>query len=231
MTNLFKSLLVVAVALLGNLGLDLETPALAFNPNNITLVQDVYVKPTEPACLKIDEGIPAKIDMKKVRQSWLDWNNGIREAAKLDLYEMEPVLSLTAEKWSNRALGLGSITHKRDGQKTYYDYKKILSWFKDNGVEFANYKGYTMTENIGWGYYKCPADNADCTDNIIKAVRTTFDFFASEKKKNGVHWRSMMNSQYKKIGLGLALDGKNKKYYLTIHYGTELTATPGNVCD
>lgn len=181
-------------------------------------------------CYSIDQYIPKNVDMAKLRENWLSWNNGVRDAADLVPYVMEPELSWSAQNWSDRAKRLGSITHKRDGQAVYYDYKRMVNWFKELKLEFKNVSGSTFTENIGWGYYKCPADGSDCTEAMSKAIKTTFDFFAREKKANGVHWRSMMNKNYRKIGLGLALDAKKKKYYVTIHYGTEITSDPKPIC-
>jgi uncharacterized protein YkwD len=144
---------------------------------------------------------------------------------------LEPELSWSAQNWSDRAKRLGVLSHKRDGQTAYYDYKMILAWFKNLGLEFRNVNGITMTENIGWGYYRCPADGSDCTSNMTKAIRTTFDFYVSEKgKKNDAHWKSLMQKDFKQIGLGLALDKIKHKYYLTIHYDTAVTSKPVAIC-
>lgn len=201
--------------------------AKTFDPN-FKMVEDI--KPVLADCYKIDQYIPSNINMAKLRETWLGWNNEFRSKAGLPLYVMEPELSWSAQNWSDRAKRIGSITHKRDGQTAYYDYQKVVRWFKDLGLEFKTIGGVTMTENIGWGVYKCPADGSDCTEAMTKAVKTTLDFFASEKKANGVHWRSMMNKSYKQIGFGLALDQKAHKYYLTIHYGTEITSNPKAIC-
>jgi uncharacterized protein YkwD len=215
----------------------LEVPeAQAFDPNfqfvqDVVAIQPASIETAVVDCNPIDQYIPDNIDMSRVRAAWLDWNNGLRSKAGLAAYEMEPQLSWSAQNWSDRAKRLGVLNHKRDGQTAYYDYWKILAWFKNLGLEFKTMGGVTMTENIGWGYYKCPADGSDCTDAINSAVRTTFDFFLSEKgKAYDVHYRSLMHPSFKQIGFGLALDRQLKKYYLTIHYGTEITSNPKPIC-
>lgn len=227
----FSALMLV----LGGLGVN-AGEVQAFDPD-FPLVQDVIAPIDSQAasvsadCHAIDQYIPDNIDMERVRAAWLEWNNGLRSKAGLAAYEMEPQLSWSAQNWSDRAKRLGVLNHKRDGQTAYYDYWKVLAWFKNLGLEFKTIGGVTMTENIGWGYYQCPADGSDCTDAINKAIRTTFDFYLSEKgKANDVHYRSLIHKSFKKIGLGLSLDRKLKKYYLTIHYGTEITSNPKAIC-
>lgn len=208
-------------------------PARTFDPD-FTMVQDIItVKPVEPVaadCYKIDQYIPGNIDMAKLRQTWLDWNNDLRLGAGLKPYVLEPELDWSAQNWSDRAKRLGVISHKRDGSNAYYDYRRILNWFKDLNLEFQNVHGSTYTENIGWGFYKCPADGSDCTPAMTTAIKTTLDFFARERQSNGAHWRSMMNKDFQEIGLGLALDRVKHKYYLTIHYATAITSHPKAIC-
>ena len=61
---------------------------------------------------------------------------------------------------------------------------------------------------------------ADCTDEIIDATRGTWNFFYGERKSNGVHYRALVQPGFGLQGLGIAFSGK--KYYLTIHYGTQI---------
>jgi uncharacterized protein YkwD len=181
-------------------------------------------------CIPAIKELPVKADLSKLRQTWLDWNNGLRKKAGLKPYSITEELNLTSTEWSEEAVKKGTIVHKRPGQKVYYDYKRMVSWFKGWGVEFKNVNRATFVENIGWGYYKCPAEG-DCTEALTKAIRTTFDFFAKEKgKKYRPHYESLMKKDFRVIGVGLALDTKKHKYYLTVHYGTEITSKPLPVC-
>jgi hypothetical protein len=66
--------------------------------------------------------------------------------------------------------------------------------------------------------YGC--NEADCTDEVIEATRSTWNFFYRERAANGVHYRALTHKLFKIQGLGVAFSGK--KYYLTIHYGTQI---------
>ncbi|MCC6643235.1 hypothetical protein IT411_00630 [Candidatus Peregrinibacteria bacterium] len=224
---MIKNLLTISVIAMA-FGLMNTASAKTWDPNFQMVSEPI---PVVKDCYHIDQYIPATINMDKLRSTWLEWNNKIRREAGLTEYTLEPELSWSAQNWSDRAKRIGAITHKRDGQSVYYDYNRMIRWFRDLGLEFKNVNSSTMTENIGWGYYKCPADGSDCTEAMTKAIKTTYDFFASERKANGVHWRSMVNKNYREIGLGLALDAKKQKYYLTIHYATEITSNPKPICE
>ena len=167
--------------------------------------------------------------MDKVRTTWLQWYNDARNDQGLAPYVYDVQLDRTAATWSEYSKDKGSITHKRPGQTAYYDYWLIKDWFKNLGLEFANVNGETYTENIGWGYYNC--SGSDCTDQLLDSIRTTFDFFMGEKNQSyRPHYESIMNAGFKKIGLGIAIDPDAKKYYLTVHYATEITSHPAGVC-
>lgn len=183
-------------------------------------------------CLANYKRLPINVDLNKLRQTWLNWNNAARKEAGLNDYARNIDLAFSATTWSNRAVQKGAINHQRDGQSAYYDYNKINAWFKNLGLQFKNVKRATFTENIGWGYYQCPADTkADCTEALTKAIRTTFDFFIGEKnKKYRPHYESLMKPEFKIIGLGIALDQAKHKYYLTVHYGTEIVSKNLPLC-
>ncbi len=180
-------------------------------------------------CQDLVDDVPYSVNMKRVRATWISWNNEVRVPLGLKSYISEPQLSQTAVGWSDLAKKRGFINHKRDGQTAYYDYKMIESWFAGKGLTFENVNRATFTENIGWGYYKCDKD--DCTDALIKAIRSTFDFFMSEKgKAYSPHYKSIVKPEFREIGLGIAVDVAAKKYYLTVHYGTDITSNPVSFC-
>lgn len=190
-------------------------------------------KPSLTACDLIQEVCPENsfsgygdenlknVDMAKVRVSWLAWYNSERMKAGLQPYTYNNTLNKTAYIWSTYSKDIGSMSHKRPGQEAYYDYNIIKEWFRNLGVEFENVSTVTFTENIGWGPYSC--SSADCTQNLIDNVRSTFDFYMAEKDKaDRPHYNSVMNKYFKEIGLGIVVDTAQKKYYLTVHYGTKI---------
>lgn len=182
------------------------------------------------SCQPLGEELPTSIDMNKVRETWLSWNNGKRTAAKLDPYTLNPQLSRTATTWSRLASAKGSIDHKRYGKKAYYDFWALRDWFKEQGLTFKRVHSQEFVENIGWGVYRC--SDADCTDELLSSIRSTFDFFYGEKnKKYRPHYESLMSDTYNEIGVGIAIDEDAGKYYITVHYDTEITSNPLKICE
>jgi len=178
-------------------------------------------------CDMFEQEAIAKVDMQEVQRVWLAWINNARAEEGLVPYSINKQLIRTAWIWSDQARDTGSLTHKRTPQAAYYDYKAIGKWFSNLGLDFANLKGTTYTENIGWGYVSCK--QADCTGDMIKAIRSTFDFFMSEKgKAYAPHYNSIVNANFTEIGMGLVVE--DSKYYLTTHYGTKITSNPPPIC-
>jgi uncharacterized protein YkwD len=176
----------------------------------------------------VDPSVPG-VDMEEVRRVWRSWVNGVRAEQGLDPYVADRQLDRTAAAWAQQAAREGSISHKRPGQTAYYDYAIIKKWFEEFGLSFRNVDGSTFTENIGWGKYACTS--SDCTDSLLKAVRTTFDFFVAEKNKTErAHWNSIVNDHFRRIGVGVAVNPAAGNYYLTVHYGTAFERDPKPIC-
>ncbi len=181
------------------------------------------------SCVWDEQSVPANVNVQEVERTWLGWINGVRVARGLPGYSYDKQLERTAIAWSGRAKAKGSISHKRDGQTLYYDYPRIEQWFKDEGLTFLNDHSMTFTENIGYGYYDCA--KKDCTQALIAAIRTTFDFYKSEEgKKDAPHWNSIINPRFRLLGVGIAVDEVAKTYYITTHYATRITSDPEPVC-
>jgi uncharacterized protein YkwD len=186
-------------------------------------------KLTSQACVPLGENLPNTIDMDRVRSTWLGWYNDVRAAEGLSAYTLNDQLSRTATVWSEYSETQGKMSHNRPGTTVYYDYPAIEAWFKDLGLTFKNVSRVTFTENIGWGIFSCEA--SDCTDALIDSIRSTFNFYMAEKNDSyRPHYNSVMNAYFKEIGLGLALDETTHKYYLTVHYATEITSNPPSIC-
>lgn len=180
-------------------------------------------------CTSINVQNVPNVDMQKVQDTWLGWNNDLRQSLNLPAYALDGTLNLTAANWSLYSVKRGTINHKRYEGSPYYDYKASEKWFENFGLSFLNKNSMTFTENIGWGPYSC--SKKDCTDELLAAIRTTFDFYTGEKGKlNDAHYLSLVNPQYKIIGVGIAVSEKQKRYYLTVHYATAFSSTSGDVC-
>ncbi len=182
------------------------------------------------SCINVPEAsLPHDVNMDQVRDTWLSWNNQLRAEKGLAPYVLDENLNITAGNWAAYAAKRGSIDHKRYKGSPYYDYSAIEDWFSDKGVTFENLNRYTFTENIGWGPYSCAAK--DCTGKLSNEIRSTFDFYLSEKnRKDKPHYNSLMNPSFQRIGIGIAENTAQKRYYLVVHYGTELTSSPVQAC-
>ena len=177
-----------------------------------------------------DASIPSNIDMSQVRQTWLDWYNGVRADAGLSAYTYNSYLNDSATTWSEYMKSTGSMSHMRPGQTSYYDYAKITDWFKNLGLTFNNEHGVTYSENIGAGTYRC--SSSDCTQTLINAIKNIFDGYMAEKGTSyTAHYDSVMNKYFKEIGLGISIDTSKEWFYLTVHYTVGLASHPGEMCD
>lgn len=178
-------------------------------------------------CTPFDDPAPPGVDMEEVRHAWFQWVNDVRAQQGLSAYLQEQHLNQTALLWSQQAAAKGSISHQRPGQTAYYDYARMEQWFADQELSFRLVGQSAFAENIGWGTYSCTT--GDCTQTLIHAVRTTFDFFVAERNKaSQAHWKSLVNPSYALMGIGIATS--SGKYFLTVHYATEMTSHPQALC-
>lgn len=164
------------------------------------------------------------IDIQKVKDKWLLWNNEVREWLWKKAYSYDSKLEKTAYEWSNISKNSWIVTHKRSSWDSYYDYYKISNWFKDRGVVCKNVYWVTYSENIGYWYYSC--NDWECSDELIDSLKSTFDFYMAEKYKSSqTHYLSLINSYFTKIWLWIDISNSwnwKYKYYLTVHYCTEV---------
>ncbi len=183
----------------------------------------------QDSCTQVNVQTISHVDMTAVRNAWLGWYNDYRATQGLSPYTLDTSLDTTAGNWSLFAAKRGTISHKRTWKAAYYDYDAIEQWFAAKGLTFKNVSSRTFTENIGWGIYDC--DSADCTQEMIDSIRTTFDFFMSEKgKANSSHYNTIVSPQFTKMGVGIAVDPATSRYYLTAHFATDFSSSPPAFC-
>jgi uncharacterized protein YkwD len=179
-------------------------------------------------CLRINAQNVEHVDVDGLRARWLEWMNGLRASQGLKPYALNEHLNATASNWSTFSVARGTIDHRRTPKAAYYDYGGIERWFSGKGLDFAKIGGKTFTENVGWGVYRCKSD--DCTQSLTDATRSTFDFFLSERGSNGPHYRSLVSPQFTMVGIGVALSPAQGRYYLTLHYATDIVSEPAPLC-
>lgn len=160
-------------------------------------------------------------DIDSIKNSWLIWTNNERNIVWIDNLFMNEKLNSTSLEWSTYSKNRTYIDHKRPWQKSYYDYYKILNWFNSKWLYFKNVNRTTFSESIWRNNYFCKTD--DCTEVLRTSVYKTFSMFLREKwKKYAPHYNSMINKNFKNIWVGIVLDEIKKKYYITIHYSTDI---------
>lgn len=163
----------------------------------------------------------ANVDMSRVRTEWLSWYNATRSSLGRGVYSYDSRLDKTAQDW-NKVFAAGKWLnhHRRSPSDSYYNFTKISTWFADRWVVGKVSGGATTTENVGYGYYRCT--ESDCTDELIAAIRTTYDFFMSEKGKSfDAHYQSIIQPHFTKIWLDIIVEPSDNRYYLTVHYITD----------
>jgi len=158
----------------------------------------------------------------EVRKYWLDLLNWVRDWVWVKKYSYEKSLDITAKKWSDLAVKRWEITHKVHSWDSYYDYKKKEKWMKKNGVICKNIKRATFSESIAWNEFYCK--KKDCTSEVKKAIKRSFDFFVWEKgKAYDLHYRAIVHPYFETMWLGLSIQNKwqnRYRIYLTNHYCT-----------
>jgi hypothetical protein len=161
------------------------------------------------------------VDMDRVRDVWFSWYNTYRDSLGLRSYGHDPRLDTTAhdwnivfaaEKWRNH--------HTRHPWDGYYNFPVIDKWFITRGINPKVINRAKHTENVGYGYYQC--DQSDCTDEMIASIRTTWNFFLSEKWKSyDAHYRTIVQPYFTKMGFDIIVKPDERRYYIVIHFITE----------
>ncbi len=160
----------------------------------------------------------ANVDIDQVRQARYNRHTTVRAKKGLPAYSRDPELEATAY---HRATTLASrnlidhSSHKRNLKDRYYDYSKIKQWFADQWVSFDEDHGTAFAENVAYQYYSC--NKADCTQEMITAIKKWRDFFMWEASYNWPHYRWIMSTNYNKMWMWIALVGK--RYRIVTHYG------------
>lgn len=168
------------------------------------------------------EYTPTNVDMQKVKEARLSRHNDERQKLWLYTYTWSIKLDSSAQKRAEYLAQINKATHKRLKSDWYYNYNSIKSRFSWQNIIFPKEKSWiaNFTENLAYQYYKC--NKADCTQDLISALKKWFNFFMSEKKYKGPHYRAVISKQFKVIGMWIGIVWN--RYYVVTHYGTNLTA-------
>lgn len=164
-------------------------------------------------------------DTWRVAEARLGRNNELRSEMWLVEYSFDNRLENTANEWSEYMNNLWTWTHKRSKNDGFYTYSSLENWFGDRWLEFANVKWVTFTENVWVWYVSCKQE--ECTDEVIKAIKTTRNMYMWEAKYRWAHYKSLVQPRFRYIWFWLVINSKNK-YYLTVHYATSIKDISGS---
>lgn len=164
---------------------------------------------------------PTKVDMGKVRAERIKRHNAERTKLWLTAYTGSAKLDATAQKRADYLAKINKATHVRKPSDSYYNYKSIKARFTGQNINFPAEKSGipNFTENLAYQYYNC--SKADCTTDLITAIKKWFAFFMSEKYKiYKPHYKAIIGKQFKLVGMGIGVVGT--RYYIVTHYVTQI---------
>jgi len=162
----------------------------------------------------------SNVNVDEVRKAVLKWHNDERRALGLKEYKYNLDLEWTAITWANNLASSGKTKnlHARKSSDWYYNYDSLLNWFTGLWVKFPRSMWWwwaSFSESIGYGMYRCVG--TDCTQSLIKSIRTTWDWvIMKEKASNGSHYKAATMKYFTQMWVGIAVS--NGRYYMVIHY-------------
>lgn len=162
------------------------------------------------------------IDQEKIRTTRLQRHNTERTNKDLSIYTYDQELEQTATARAQYLSEINTSSHKRKSTDWYYSYDSIKERFWEQWITFPAEKNgaANFSENIAYRLnYSCKA--TDCTDYLTKRIKDGFDFFMSEKKANGPHYKAIIAPQFTKIGVGIATNPSTKKIFIVTHYSVD----------
>lgn len=164
----------------------------------------------------------ANINQEKVRDTRLNRHNKERKIVWLHEFTYDLELEQTATNRAQHLAKLDKSTHERLSTDTWYNYYSIKNRFSNLWITFPKEKNGAANfhENIALRLnYSCKKN--DCTDYLISRIKDWFDFFMNEKKKNWAHYKAIVATQTKKIGVGIATNPTTKKIFIVTHYSVD----------
>lgn len=185
----------------------LSTLMLNLSFANNTGIQDINLSKIE------------NVNIDTVKQERVKRHNQERKKYGLDWYILNQDFNISAKTRSDKLSNAWKTRnlHQRSTKDWYYSYWNIKSWFQNLWVGFEDTSGTLFTESIGRWYYKC--NKTDCTQDLIKSIKSTFKFFISEKGRSWKpHYNSIVSSKFSNMWVWISIDKKNNRYFLVSHY-------------
>lgn len=170
---------------------------------------------------EVSSKIP-NVNFDKVKNAMVEWHNEERKNLGYDPYRYQDILWTSATTWVHTIVseGRSSNFHQRKKSDGYYSYASILEWLANLWIKFPVLWWWktSFSESVGYGYYLCK--KSDCTDDLIKSIKTTWDgLIMKEKSSQWSHYRAATMKHFTDMGIWIEINEKEKRYYLVIHYG------------
>ena len=171
----------------------------------------------------LSDNLP-NVDIQKVRNAILSWHNEERRNnwANPYTYNLDLEWSATIRASNLSVSGKTKNLHARNTWDWYYNYNSMTNRFSNLWINFwpAPKWAASFSETVWRNVYKC--DKSDCTQEIITAVKKTWDWLImKEKTSNGSHYRTATMKHFTQMWAWIAIDKANNRYYLVIHYGVD----------
>lgn len=164
------------------------------------------------------------INEQKVRDNILSWHNEERYNIWVNWYTYNIDLEWSATTRANKLANSHKTSnlHLRNTWDWFYNYNSILKRFSNLWIKFpSNVKwASSFSESIWYGTYKC--SKSDCTQELINATKKTRTWLImKEKSSNGSHYRAATMKHFTQMGVWIAIDKSNSRYYIVLHYGVD----------
>lgn len=171
----------------------------------------------------LSDNLP-NVDIEKVRNAILSWHNEERRNnwANPYTYNLDLEWSATIRASNLSVSGKTKNLHARNTWDWYYNYNSMTNRLSNLWINFwpAPKWAASFSETVWRNVYKC--DKSDCTQEIITAVKKTWDWLImKEKASNGSHYRAATMKHFTQMWAWIAIDKANNRYYLVIHYGVD----------
>lgn len=170
-----------------------------------------------------------RYDSNLMQQERLWRINTERGVMKRNPYQLDSRLNTTAQARADFLRDTNQVNNKLMHDRTpatiskkdwtwNYSYTEMKDRFASYDIYFTS-KGTAFTEIVGRGPVSCAPDisREQCTKRVINATNTTMDFFLWEKKRNGVHYRALVNNSFDRIGVWVAINREKGRYRFVWH--------------
>lgn len=199
---------------------DYEEATLAVSDAEVVVgdVEDIVVDVVDDVEEVVDNVDIFDLDKSdELNEYWVGLVNEMRRGRGLSELVIGEDWVRTASEWSVYMAKIDLATHSRP------DGASMHKWLDSKNVSVGERGGDDgwsrnyFTENVAWNVI-----NSDSVENIKEAMDETFYWMMDEESYDGVHYRTMIHTDWNSVGVGYVVNRfPNGRYqiYLAMHYG------------